>query len=252
MDIRWLGCAPRNFRAGRANHRVEAVVIHLIDGSQEGCDATFLDNTLATPVSAHYSISRTAVIHQYVQEEDTAFHAGKLVRPTWPGLKVGAGGAYVNPNLYAIGIEHEGRPNDDWTDAMYAASSALLRDIASRHPGIGALTEQTVAMHRQIRADKTCPGFRFELQRLLAEANRPAPAPVGTPRAVMILKDVNVREGRPSTGAPIVQVIARDDQRPINVAGYAIGEEIDGNAKWYRTVDDNYFWAGATDAPDPE
>jgi hypothetical protein len=252
MEIQWVGCAPRNFRAGRANHQVEALVIHLIDGSQVGCDATFLDPALEIPVSAHYSISKTGVIHQYVQEQDTAFHAGKLVRPAWPGLKTGAGGGFVNPNLYTVGIEHEGRPNDDWPDAMYAASAALLRDIVARHPGIGALSERTVALHRQIRADKSCPGFKFDLHRLLAEAARPLPEVIQSPRAVLILKDVNLREGRPSTGAPIVQVIARDERRPINVVGFSIGEEIGGNAKWYRTVDDYYFWAGATDVPDPE
>ena len=34
-EPKWIGCAPNNFRQGRPAHvEVEAVVIHIIDGSQ--------------------------------------------------------------------------------------------------------------------------------------------------------------------------------------------------------------------------
>ena len=36
-----------------------------------------------------------------------------------------------NPNLYTIGIEHEGQPQDIWPDEQYAASASLVREIAS-------------------------------------------------------------------------------------------------------------------------
>jgi N-acetylmuramoyl-L-alanine amidase len=252
MKIQFLGCAPRNFRAGRSNHEVEGVVIHLIDGSQTSCDATFLNNGLTNPVSAHYSISKTGVIHQYVQEQDTAFHAGKLVRATWQGLKLGTDESPVNPNLYTIGIEHEGRPNDDWPDEMYAASAGLLRAISTRYPALAALSARNVGLHREIRADKSCPGFKFDLQRLLREAAQSSPSVAGGPSAVMIVKDVNLRLGRPSTKAPVVQVIAKDKNRPFNVVGHAIGDEVAGNNKWYRTIDGHFFWAGATDVPNPQ
>ncbi len=249
MNIRFLGCAPRNFRAGRSNHRVEAVVIHLIDGSQAGCDATFLDNNLSEPRSAHYSISKAGAIHQYVLEEDTAFHAGRVLNPTWPALKLGPGGAPVNPNLYTIGIEHEGRPLDDWSDAMYMASAALLRAISQRHPPLAGLSEQTIALHRQIYAQKSCPGFKFSLQRLLAEANQSQPELLSGPTAVKIVTPVNLRLGRPTTKAPVVRVIAKDSL--VNAVGHVTGEDIQGNNRWYRTLEDNFFWAGATDDPDP-
>ena len=32
---------------------------------------------------------------------------------------------------------------------------------------------------------------------------------------------------------------------------FEIGEQVDGNANWYRDVQGNYFWAGATDTPEP-
>ncbi|MBN1568003.1 MAG: N-acetylmuramoyl-L-alanine amidase [Acidobacteria bacterium] len=251
MNIQFLGCAPRNFRKGRSIHQIEAVVIHLIDGSQGSCDSTFLNNLLDNPVSAHYSISKKGEIHQYVEEQDTAFHAGKIVRPVWPDLKRGDDNSLVNPNLYAIGIEHEGRPNDDWPDQMYAASALLLQSISARHPKLATLSERNVALHRQIRADKSCPGFKFDLQRLLREAALPMPTTSGTPGAVLIVKNVNLRSGRPSVQAPIVRVIAKDNSRPIDVIGFVTGDEVNGNNIWYRTIEDNYFWAGATADPNP-
>jgi len=250
MNIRFIGCAPRNFRTGRSNHQVEAVVIHLIDGSQVGCDATFLDNNLTDPRSAHYSISKSGVIHQYVDEQDTAFHSGRVVNPTWPGLKLGSDGRPVNPNLYTIGIEHEGRPNDEWPDEMYIASAALLRAIAERNPALSTLSERNVAMHRQIRADKSCPGFKFSLQRLLLEAGQSPPDVLSSPTAVRITTAVNLRLGRPTTKAPVVRVIAKDSL--VNVVGHVTGDAVQGNNRWYRTLEDNFFWAGATDIPNPQ
>jgi N-acetyl-anhydromuramyl-L-alanine amidase AmpD len=171
-EIKWTGCAPKNFRAGRPpGEDVIAAVIHIIDGSQVGADATFLNNTLSLVRSAHYSVGRDGSVHQYVKETDTAYHAGVIVKPTWKGMKKTASGGFVNPNFYTIGIEHEGKPEDDWTDAMYASSAALLRSISNRYPALKTLTRNNVIMHREIEADKSCPGFKVDLDRLIAEAS---------------------------------------------------------------------------------
>ncbi|HLH41720.1 MAG TPA: peptidoglycan recognition family protein [Bryobacteraceae bacterium] len=172
LDIKWIGCAPNNFRPGRPpGSEVTAIVIHIIDGSRVGADATFLDNTLADPRSAHYSVGVDGTVHQYVKECDTAFHAGVVVNPVWKGLKKNALGEHVNPNSYTIGIEHEGKPEDEWTDAMYASSAALLGEISGRYPALKVLTRENVIMHREIRADKACPGFKVDMDRLIAEAS---------------------------------------------------------------------------------
>lgn len=249
MNIVQIGCADRNFRVGRFDHKIEAVVIHIIDGSQVGCDATFLDNSLEYRRSAHYSVGRSGIIHQYVQEEDTAFHAGKVVNPTWSSLKRDLNGRIVNPNLYTIGIEHEGRPNDEWTNAMYIASGELLRAISRRHPNLASLSDRNIVLHRQIRADKSCPGYKFDLARLLLEANRAKPYMVRNLRVVDIKTAVNLRLGQPNSSAPVVRVIVAGSM--INVVGHVTGQEFQGNNKWYQTLEDDYFWAGATNIPSP-
>src|SRR6516162_6853627 len=120
MEIQWIGCPAENFRKGRPNgHRPEAVVVHIMDGSFSAGESVFMNG--ATQKSAHYGISRTGEVHQYVDESDTAFHAGIVVRPQWELLKPG-----VNPNFYTIGIEHAGRADDVWPDAQLATSASLI------------------------------------------------------------------------------------------------------------------------------
>lgn len=245
MAITRVACAPRNFRKGRPTHlRVEAVVIHVIDGSVQAADAVFTDNALSDPRSAHYVVSRAGEIRQYVDEDDTAFHAGNIVNPTWAGLKTGPDGRHVNPNFYTIGIEHEGGAHDDWPDAMYAASADLLRGIAGRHPHLRPLTRANVVMHREIRADKTCPGHVADVTRLIALAGD---VPADDPFQLMTRSTVNVRGGSPSRQAPIVRVIPAGEV--VNVVREVAGESVNGNSRWFQNVDDDFLWSGALESP---
>lgn len=114
-----------NFWAGRKGYKPEAIVIHIMDGTLVGTDSWF--NDPASQVSAHYGIGKSGEVHQYVKEEDTAWHAGRIDTPTWKLIKLG-----INPNVYTIGIEHEGRPDDVWTDAMKQSSASLIREICQR------------------------------------------------------------------------------------------------------------------------
>src|SRR5579871_4128983 len=110
MHKQFVGCAAANFRKSRADGlKPEAIVIHIIVGSLESAKQQFADP--ASQVSAHYGVGRDGTILQFVEEEDTAFHAGIVVNPSWNSMRPG-----VNPNLHTIGIEHEGQPTDLWSD----------------------------------------------------------------------------------------------------------------------------------------
>ena len=160
MNVIRKPCSPKNFMTGRPGGlRPAAIVIHISEGSLASADAWF-DNA-AAQVSAHYCVGRAGEVHQYVSEEDTAYHAGSPVNPTWHLLR-----PHVNPNFYTVGIEHEGRAQDEWTDAQYAASAQLVLEIA-RHWSI-PLDADHVVMHREIRGNKTCPGFVFSRDKLLS------------------------------------------------------------------------------------
>jgi N-acetyl-anhydromuramyl-L-alanine amidase AmpD len=119
----WKG-SP-NFWTGRKGYKPEIIVIHIMDGTLSGTDAWFVNP--ASQVSAHYGIGKNGEVHQYVKEEDSAWHAGRVDAPSAKLVK-----SNVNPNLYTIGIEHEGKADDIWTDAMKQASASLIREICQR------------------------------------------------------------------------------------------------------------------------
>src|SRR5208282_4246667 len=279
----WIGCPPANFHHGRPyGLRPEAVVVHIMDGSFAAGESVFRDPT--TQKSAHYGISSRGEVHQYVDENDTAFHAGIVVNPTWSLLK-----PRINPNFYTIGVEHEGRPDDIWPEAQLAASASLIGQIIARW-GI-PLDDSHIIRHHQIRASKTCPGNWLEIDELLKRIGLAppvvAPPPTASPIApppkpsepvsagrnnptetsnpvtpkspiaksmvvptmVRTLWKANLRRGKPSTAVPIVRMLAAHTD--FVVCKFEIGEKVDGNAYWYADVQGNYLWAGATDTLNP-
>jgi len=146
----------------------EAIVIHIMEGSLAGTDTWFASRE--SQVSAHYSVGKSGEVHQYVDEPDTANHAGIVEHPTWVGLKRDSRGKPINPNCYTIGIEHEGRDGDLFTDAQYEATAALIADISARwHIPIDPLH---VIPHHAIRASKPCPGSGCDFTRLIEMAQR--------------------------------------------------------------------------------
>lgn len=215
-------------------------MIHIMDGSFAAGEGVFLDPT--TQRSAHYGISKAGVIHQYVHEHHTAFHAGIVVNASWALLKPN-----VNPNFYTMGIEHEGLADDTWTKEQLSASAELVGQIAARWEI--PLDPLHVIRHQQIRASKTCPGNWLRdtatLLALVPHSTSPTPTPTATVRT---LSAVNLRAA-PNTRAPIVQVIPVLTDVAVN--GFVAGERVNANACWYADGDGNYLWAGATDRPTP-
>jgi N-acetylmuramoyl-L-alanine amidase CwlA len=279
--IKFIGCPDSNFRAGRPfGFRPEAIVIHVMDGSFEAGESVFRDPS--SHKSAHYGISRDGEIHQYVDENDTAFHAGIVINPSWTLLK-----PRVNPNFYTIGIEHQGGQDDVWPQAQIEASAMLVGQIAARW-GIN-LDDSHVIRHHQIRASKTCPGNWLEIGEILrrvptdkalsaaaatsttgvvhasggagemkvieaaatATATTMPVAVVVTPKLMVVrtIRNVNLRRSRPSTTAQVVRIIPAHTE--VAAAKYETGEPVNANAYWYADVHGNYFWAGATNVPDP-
>lgn len=155
-----------NFRRGRSGQRPIAIVIHIMEGSLSGTDAWFAADE--SGVSAHYGIGKKGEVHRYVREEDSAAHAGTVDRPSWPLLKLRDNGKPVNPNYYTIGIEHEGKAGEPFTEAMYEASSELIAAIAERW-NIPVDSDHVIT-HHAIRFSKSCPGTGVDLSRLIEMA----------------------------------------------------------------------------------
>ena len=234
MNVIRKSCSPKNFMPGRPGRlQPAAIVIHISEGTLASAGAWF--NNDAALVSAHYCVGRSGEVHQYVSEEDTAYHAGSPVNPTWRLLR-----PHVNPNFYTVGIEHEGWAQDQWTDAQYAASAELVGEIARRWSI--PIHADHIVMHREIRSNKTCPGFVFRREKLLSLI--PSELSQEPGKTVMTITRANVRADQPNRTSAIRAVL--NQGASVSVASVVAGESVDGDAEWYQLQDGGFLWAGAT------
>lgn len=160
-NIIWKG-SP-NFWSGRQGYKPEGIVVHIMAGTLIGTDAWF--NNPKSQVSAHYGIGKKGEIHQYVKEEDSAWQAGTVSNPSALLIKPN-----INPNLYTIGIEHEGSESDEWMEEMKNASATLIRDVCVRWNI--PIDRNHIIGHYQITSKKpNCPAINKSIiDELIARA----------------------------------------------------------------------------------
>lgn len=144
-----------NQTKGRGSQKPEYIVIHMTEGSEDSA-INWIEN-IKSQVSYHYLIGKKGNITQFVEVEDTAWHAGLIVKSTWEGLKKG-----INPNQYTIGIACAGFADIGPTIEQYASASLLVRWLSKKYDI--KLDGKTIIPHNRIRTDKTCPGEKFDPQ----------------------------------------------------------------------------------------
>jgi N-acetyl-anhydromuramyl-L-alanine amidase AmpD len=162
VNIKWT--PSPNFTAGRKGKKIIAIVDHVTAGYMPGC-LNWLCNPKAQ-ASAHYLVTKDGRIFQLVKDENTAWHAGMVNRPCWQ-LYDG-----TNPNYYTIGIEHEGFPNEDLTEAQYQASLSLHRLLVQRYEI--PIDEEHIIGHYRIDSVRkaNCPGPKFPWDRLFNDLRK--------------------------------------------------------------------------------
>src|ERR1700761_9390108 len=153
----WIGCASSNFLSGRAGLSVEAIVLHRAGVSLRQLDLRSQQSSVYQ--SAHYAVGSDGEVHHYIDEKDTAFHAGMVVFPSWTSIKAGK-----NPNLYTTAIELEGGVPGPPSDAQYDAVAALLSEIAGRWNL--PIDAEHVVLHSEIRTGVDCPDSSLDRRRL--------------------------------------------------------------------------------------
>jgi N-acetylmuramoyl-L-alanine amidase CwlA len=165
MTTKWIGASSNNYTVGRGGKEIKLIALHWIVGTLESADATFANPD--RKASAHYGIGDNE-IHQWVKEEDTAWHAGN-----W------------TVNQTSIGIEHEG----GWllpdgtrkvpTEATHQTSAKLVADICSRY-GI-PIDKEHIRTHQEYSATQ-CPGS-LDVDRII-ELARAISAPEPQPEVI--------------------------------------------------------------------
>lgn len=242
MEKKWIGCAQDNFRKGRpAGFKPDMIVLRSLDGSLANAVTRF--NSPGILVSVHYAVGNGGEIHQYVDEQDTAFHAGLVVNPSANLVKARPN---TNPNFFSIGIGLEGKSGETWTEAQYASLSALIREIADRWSI--PLDVNHIVPHSAIRASLSCSGSGVDIEHLLSNAGPNDQAQTIAGKEVVSLSIINLRS-RPSVTAPVLHVLAAGVK--IKIVSFVARETVKGNAYWYQDEEGNFLWAGATDRPNP-
>lgn len=158
MNIEWHGPAGEDrFTPGREGTKIDRIVIHTMVGWISSADRTFKSGS--RQVSAHYGVRVDGTIWQWVKDEDTAWHAND-----W------------EMNQRSIAIEHEdaGLPYDPRPDALYEASSALVRELCQKY-SIPVDAEHIIP-HRQI-TNTACPAT-LDVERIIRGAVFIPPPPV--------------------------------------------------------------------------
>lgn len=131
MNAIWIG-SP-NFQPGRGSKKVNKIVIHWMAGNLASTDRVFQDTARKT--SAHYGIENE-VVHQYVKEENTAYHAGVF-----------------EVNQESIGIENSAQPGRDASELTYKTLVTICTDICKRYN----LDESSIHPHNEY-VPTQCPG----------------------------------------------------------------------------------------------
>lgn len=170
-SARWIGPpASGNWESARRGAQITKVVIHTIVGTTADADARFKRS--GQQASAHYGVGLAGDLAQWVEEGDTAYHAGN-----------------ISVNLASVGIEHEdgGRYNDPRPDALYTTSSRLVRDICNRYQL--PIDRATVRAHREVsNAPTACPDALDveRIVRMAAWTPPPDPSPITIPLGALI------------------------------------------------------------------
>ena len=142
MNIDWIG-SP-NYDTNRT--KIDTVFIHWIVGTLASADKQFQKTTNGT--SAHYGVEDNK-IHQYVKEDNVAYHAGVY---SW--------------NQRSIGIEHSASPDRPASEDTYKTAGFLIGNICRRW-GI-PIDKDHIKPHNSVRATQ-CPGT-MDIDKLISIA----------------------------------------------------------------------------------
>jgi len=154
-----------HYAHGREGRRPDVVVVHTTAGTYDGTIDWFSRHE--SGVSAHYLVALDGRVAQFVEETDTARHAGRVLRPTARLVAERTD----NPNLYTVGVEFEdgGDPTGAARpEAQYDAGAWLIAAIAARWEI--PLDRDHIVGHGELFAAKDCPG-NLDVDRLVAQAS---------------------------------------------------------------------------------
>jgi N-acetyl-anhydromuramyl-L-alanine amidase AmpD len=151
-----------------------AIVDHISVGTMGSMYNTFANPN--APGSSHYGVGRDGIIHQYVRLSRAAYTQGLTAEAIKASKQPLVQQMGVNPNLYCVGIEHEGYAghgvDGDLTEPQFWSSAWLhkyIQEECQNEFGYRIqLNPYYVLGHFQIDPVRKpfCPGLKFPWTRL--------------------------------------------------------------------------------------
>jgi N-acetyl-anhydromuramyl-L-alanine amidase AmpD len=131
--------AEQGFSQGRGKNQIQGIVLHSSDGTEKSDVQTLRGNDPQHRVSAHYYVTRDGRIYQFVNDQDTAWHAGETIDNSRYG------------NSATLGIEQEHIDGkQDWPKAQVEASAALVASLRAKYN----LGQDQIYAHSQIAPER--------------------------------------------------------------------------------------------------
>lgn len=112
--------------SGRAGRKISLVVIHGDAGKSDAGTIAWLKDP-SSKVSYHYLVGRDGTVHQFVDESQKAWHAGKS---TYNGEEIDGS---VNAISIGVAFANDGLGKEPYNLEQYDAGAELVADICRRH-----------------------------------------------------------------------------------------------------------------------
>lgn len=148
----------QNFWKNRKGNSIKFIVVHRTEGTKES-NLAWIANP-KSQVSYHAIVDEMGEITTIVPDQYSAWHAGKIVKPTSEHAKSG-----TNPNLRSLGIGITGMSKETPTLQQILRVSQWIAEKCTIHNI--PIDRKHIIEHNEIRGDKTCPGSQVDTQALV-------------------------------------------------------------------------------------
>lgn len=128
------------FKRGRTM-KIKSIIVHSSDGRKAGDIATLTGNE----VSSHWYVTRAGEVFHFVDDEDTAFHAGRVRDPMFSNsASVGIEQEHFDPD------EKKHRKGEDWPDVQIQTVANICAFLFQKH----TLSKGAIKSHAEVAFPK--------------------------------------------------------------------------------------------------
>jgi N-acetyl-anhydromuramyl-L-alanine amidase AmpD len=147
---------------------MHGIILHSSDSTEQ----SGINQLTTGGVSAHYFVTKDGRIYQFVNDQDTAYHAGQTKGP-YAGLN----------NNNTIGIEQEhfdpggkgGKNGEAWSPAQVAATARLVASLKAKY----GLSDDQIKGHSDIAPGRKQDPFNYPWQGFFSAVDNQSGAPAG-------------------------------------------------------------------------